>query len=203
MAQHGDKLPYYVDGCGRSDFFDSVPLENSSQTSPAYTSAGKGVDFQVEDGVVTVWQNRHEIGRITDADLVRRFREWDERGDPVRGILTAYAWRGVPAKIAVAFYRDLLVYLREKPGAMIARIGRPAPWLDEETDAGKSMDVRLDPQTGRYVLELNGDDAGLLPIPVVDQIHANCLEPEDATYYLDHCHYDEDVDRLEWYVLIV
>lgn len=203
MAQNENRLPEYLDGCAKLYVYDSVPLEKTPRESAAYCSTGKVVTFQVEDGAVLAFQNEHNIGQLTDEKLVRRFRDWEETGEPVVGILTAYAWRGVPAKITVAFYRNLLEHLRKKPGAVIARIGKPSVWLDEEDDIGKPMTVSLDPQTGRYVLEMDGADAGLLPIPVVDQIHANCLEPEDASYYLDHCHYDEDVGRLDWYVLIV
>ena len=195
-------FPPVLDGKTRSYAYVDVELQKTTRAAVPFTKTAEPVGMDVDGDVVMVTQNGRVIGQIYAENLVSLIKEWKKRGDPIVSILTSYAWTGASGKIAFALYRDDLTRFRKRPDAIIARIGKPDSRL-EESDIGSPLGVFLDEDSGRYTLTLNGLEIGLLPIPAVEQIHANSLEPEDAVYLLDHCAKDLDLDRIDWYVIIV
>lgn len=202
MAQNEKELPISVDGEARVRYFEGLELEKTSRLAAAYAKVSESVEFRLCGQGVQVIQNDREIGMITRSEVVRLFMEWDKTGDPILATLVSYSFTGTAARINLAFYRNELERLRKKKGAIISRISYPETWIDEDY-IGRSMHVWLDDETGRYVLMIDDLEAGMLPQFAVDQIRANSYEPDELCYFLDHREYDKDVERVNWYVLIV
>lgn len=194
--------PSILDGKAKVYEYQDVELEKTTRAAVPYAKTGDPVTFQMDGDVMKVVQEGHVIGQMKPTRLVSMIQTWAAAGDPVLANLASYLWTGAKGTISLAFYRDELSRLRQRDDAIMARIGKPEPWLNESV-IGSRLDVFLDEDTGRYELILDHMVVGLLPMPVVDQIHANSLEPEDAAYYLDHAKVDEDIGRVDWYVIIV
>lgn len=182
--------------------YDDVELDKTRHAAGAYVTVGQPVTFREDGDVMLVEQAGTVIGQMKPTRLVDMIRDWEAQNEPYRAELSSFPFRGGAAKISIGFYRDRMAALRQRPDAILARIGKPSDVLLRDM-IGMPLGLYLDEETGRYTLTVNGLDAGLLPLPTVDQIHAISREPEDMAYLVDHVEHDDEIGRTDWYVLIV
>lgn len=157
-----------------------------------YARAGEPVELVPEDGRIAVYQG-DLIGRLRAdaapmADLVT---EWTASGEPFRAVLATLPFASGSGRVKAAFYRDEMAAIRQRDGAFESRIGAPDAQLLTEDRVGCRMAVYQHPGTHRYVLTLDGLDAGILSDTAITALRKTEREPADAIYYLASVSWDE------------